>query len=157
MTARRNLTVIKLATLPLLLVSPPGLEAQEAIRLVERCAPGLEHHVSTRVKLSGELLVPVEKDKPPQKVEMKGERAIEYDERILSIDSKSAEQKALRIYRQIDFRRTIGDRLQEMNLRPEVRRIVVLRAGRAKNSFSPDGALTWGEIDLLRTDIFAPA
>src|SRR5262249_33415342 len=41
-------------------------------------------------------------------------------------------------------------------LRPEVRKIVVLRAGRAKNSFSPDGPLTWGEIDLLRTDLFTP-
>src|SRR5262249_22564175 len=138
------------------LAAPHAVLAQSATPLTERFEPGLRHHVSVRVKLGGELLVPVDKDKPPKKVAMNGESVIEYDERLLPPDTKSIEQRSLRIYRQMDFRRTIGDRKQEMNLRPEVKKVVVGKAGRAKNFFSPDGPLTWGEIDLLRTDLFTP-
>jgi hypothetical protein len=139
------------------LADPYAVLAQSAIPLGEHLEPGLRQHVSVRVKLSGQLLVPVDKDKPPKKVPMNGESAIEYDERLLPPDTKSDEQRSLRIYRQMDFGRTIGDRKQEMNLRPEVKKIVVGRVGRTKNFFSPDGPLTWGEIDLLRTDLFTPA
>ena len=58
----------------------------------------------------------------------------------------------------VDFRRTVGDRPQESSLRPAVRRLVLLREARDKKApFSPDGPLTWGEIDLIRTDTFVPA
>ena len=41
---------------------------------------------------------------------------------------------------------------------PAVRRLVLLREGRDRKApFSPDGPLTWGEIDLIRTDVFVPA
>jgi hypothetical protein len=38
-----------------------------------------------------------------------------------------------------------------------VRRIVEVRMNNTEVPFSPDGPLTWGEIDLLRTDVFTPA
>jgi hypothetical protein len=34
---------------------------------------------------------------------------------------------------------------------------VLLRLAQAEVPFSPDGPLTWGEIDLVRTDVFTPA
>jgi hypothetical protein len=138
------------------LAAPHAILAQSATPLAERFEPGLRQHVSVRVKLSGELLVPVDKDKPPKKVPMNGESTIEYDERLLPADTNPDEQRSLRIYRQMDFGRTIGDRKQEMNLRSDVRKIIVGKTGRLKNFFSPDGPLTWGEIDLLRTDLFTP-
>ena len=52
--------------------------------------------------------------------------------------------------------RKMGDDPQESTLRPGVRRLVVLRSRSAKVPFSPDGPLTWGEIDLIRTDVFNP-
>ena len=42
-------------------------------------------------------------------------------------------------------------------MRPAVRRLVVMRENGTKAPFSPDGPLTWGEIDLVRTDVFTPA
>ncbi len=65
--------------------------------------------------------------------------------------------KTLRIYRQVDFQRRIGDRPQEATIRPEVRRLVVLRLNHVEVPFSPEGPLMWGEIDLVRTDVFTPA
>src|SRR5207244_288303 len=34
---------------------------------------------------------------------------------------------------------------------------IVLRLKHKEVPFSPDGPLTWGEIDLVRTDVFTPA
>ena len=130
--------------------------SQQAIFLAEKFQNGHEYRVQTRVDLSGDLQVPVEKDKPPEKVKMTGRSTIDYDERVLAADGKSADQKTIRDYRQIEFRRTIGDRPQEISLRPAVRRLVVMKKNHAKVPFSPDGPLTWNEIDMLRTDIFIP-
>lgn len=131
--------------------------AQELVTLSERFAPGLEYRVQTRVDLKGELAVPVEKDKPPEMMKMQGRSVIDYDERILPADGKTAEHKSVRVYRGIDFKRLVGQTPQEISLRREVRRLVVMKKGSAKVPFSPDGPLTWGEIDMLRTDIFVPA
>jgi hypothetical protein len=38
-----------------------------------------------------------------------------------------------------------------------VRRLILLRHKNAEVPFSPDGPLTWGEIELVRTDVFTPA
>ena len=126
---------------------------QEAIQ--ERFDPGSEYRVTTRVDLKGELSVPVDNEKP-RLVKMNGKSMIDYDERVLPPDGKNADQKSIRQYRTIDFRRLVGDRPQEISLRPNVRRLVVMKMKHAKVPFSPDGPLTWGEIDMLRTDIFVP-
>ncbi len=136
---------------------PAIVAAQQATTLVERFPPGYDYRVTTRVDLKGELLVPVDRDKPPQRVKMTGRAVIDYDERILPVDGKNADQKSFRQYRTIDFQRMMGDRPQNMSLRSEVKRLVVLKKNRLKVPFSPDGPLTWGEIDLLRTDMFVPA
>ena len=136
---------------------PVPAAAQEAITLAESFPAGYEHHVTTHVDLKGELLVPVEPDKPPKLVKMTGQSMIDYDERILPADAKAADFKSIRHYRSIDFRRMVGDRPQAISLRPEVRRLVVLKKDNHKVPFSPDGPLTWGEIDMLRTDLFVPS
>ena len=131
---------------------------EEAIRLKERFDPGYQYHVSCRVELSGSLNLPAEKGQPARKpLTVKGESAIEYDERVLTLNAKGEVDKTARIYRRIDFQRTVGDRPQESSIRPEVRRLVVLRLKNVEVPFSPDGPLTWGEIDLVRTDVFTPA
>jgi hypothetical protein len=57
----------------------------------------------------------------------------------------------------MDFQRTVAGRPQQSSLRPEVRRLVLLRHENTEVPFSPDGPLTWGEIDMVRTDVFTPA
>lgn len=132
------------------------LAAQDAVLLSERFAPGYEYRVNTRVDLKGDLSIPVEKDKPAQQVKMTGRSVIDYDERVLPADSKTGDPKTVRQYRGIEFRRLTGDKPQEISLRPEVKRLVVMKRPTAKVAFSPDGPLTWGEIDMLRTDLFVP-
>lgn len=132
--------------------------AEEPIRLQERFPVGYLFHVSTRVELTGSLLLPAEKGKPaPRPLALKGEGAIEYDERILTVNAAGQVQKTIRICRRTEIRRTVGDQPQEATLRPAVRRLVLLRNGTTEVPFSPDGPLTWGEIDLIRTDVFTPA
>jgi hypothetical protein len=135
-----------------------GLRAEEAIRLRELFPAGYQYHVSCRVDLTGSLTLPPEKGQAEAKtLAITGNSAIEYDERVLRRGADGEVQKTARLYRRIDFERKVGDRLQENTIRPEVRRLVVLRHRNVEVPFSPDGPLLWGEIDLVRTDVFTPA
>jgi hypothetical protein len=132
--------------------------ADEPVRLHEAFPEGYQYHVSTRVELSGDLTLPPEKNQAaPKTLAVSGNSAIEYDERVLKPDTSGQVQKTLRLYRRIDFRRKIGDRPQENTIRPAVRRLVILRHNNTEVPFSPDGPFLWGEIDLVRTDVFTPA
>lgn len=140
------------------LVCASSLSAEEAITLRERFAAGYEYHVSTRVDLTGTLTLPPEKDKPaPKPLSVRGTSAVEYDERILDVGPDKQVRKTVRLCRRTDFRRTVGEKAQENALRPEVRRLVLLRQKNTEVPFSPDGPLLWGEIDLIRTDVFTPS
>jgi hypothetical protein len=126
--------------------------------MAETFAPGYEYHVSSRVQITGSLTLPPEKGKPaPKPLAVTGKSAIEYDERVLSQGKDGRVGKTVRVYRRVEFKRNVGDQPQESTLRPEVRRLVLLRLGQAEVPFSPDGPLTWSEIDLVRTDVFTPA
>jgi len=153
MTSKRPLLILALL-LPF--ASPCGILAQELVRLAEAVRPGYQYHVSVRVRLTGKLSVPIAPGQPPQMVDMSGDSGLEYDERILPTDNTTT-GKSLRIYRQVDFRRTVGDRPQQATLRTNVRRLVLVRKDNTEVPFSPDGALTWGELDLIRTDVYSPA
>src|SRR4051812_44902350 len=126
--------------------------ADEPVRLEERFPVGYQYRVSTRVDLTGTLTVPGAKDKPaPKPLTVRGDSAIEYDERVLALTPDGQVSKTARSFRRMDFRRTVGDRRQETALRPAVRRLILLRHKNTEVPFSPDGPLTWGEIDLVRT------
>lgn len=131
--------------------------AEETVRLKELFPADYQYHVSTRVSLSGQLTLPAPaKDKRPVPLSVKGSSAIDYDERVL--DAKdNAVSRTVRLYRKMDFERTVGDQSQTSTLRPAVRRLVLLRQKGFKGPFCPEGPLTPSEIDLIRTDVFTPA
>lgn len=144
---------------------PAAVFGEEPIRLQEQYPVGSRYHVSTRTDLSGRMTLPPEKpektgriaDSVPKTLAVTGSSAIEYDERVLELDKDGMARKTIRLYRRIDFQRKVGDRPQESTIRPAVRRLVILRRQPVEVPFSPDGPLMWGEIDLVRTDVFAPA
>lgn len=133
-----------------------SVAAQDAVTLAEPFKPGHSYQVDVRVKLDGKLAVPAGKDKPPQVVPVNGASRLLYDERLLDPEDVTG-QKAVRQYREVEFRRVLGSALQDAGIRPAVRRMVVIRSGDRRAPFSPDGPLTWGEIDVVRTDVFVPA
>jgi hypothetical protein len=140
-----------------LLAALPARGAEAPVQLREQFTAGYQYHVSTRTELSGTLSLPPEKGQAPRSLPVTGSSAIEYDERVLTLDKDGQVQKTARIFRRIDFQRKVGDRSQHSTIRPGVRRLVILRHHQAEVPFSPDGPLTWGEIDLVRTDVFTPA
>jgi hypothetical protein len=140
--------------LALLLAAAPQTLAQD-VTLVEKFEPGHAYKVDIEVRLTGRLAVPVEKGKPPKVVAVQGGSHLTYDERVLAPDEPGA-TKAVRAYRTVDFRRVVGDAAQEAGIRSSVRRMVVIKSGPRRAPFSPDGPLTWGEIDVVRTDVFLP-
>lgn len=130
--------------------------AQAPITLSERFDPSEPYRVELKVNLSGRLALPTEKGKPPEVLPMTGTSTLVYDERVLSSDDPRT-GKAIRAYREVSFTRTVAGREQKADIRDAVRRMIVLRSDRGKKvPFSPDGALTWGEIDVVRTDLFSP-
>jgi hypothetical protein len=147
-----------LLVLGLLAVGSGRLQGQEAVRLQERFAAGYQYHVRARVDLSGTLTLPAGEGRPkPRQVSLRGDSALDYHERVLTVNAEGQVSKTLRICTRMDFRRTVAEQLQETSLRPAVRRLVLLRNGNTEVPFSPDGPLTWGEIDQVRTDVFTPA
>jgi hypothetical protein len=130
--------------------------AQNSVKLSETFTPDKRYKVELKVEISGRMSVPDGKDKPPRIVTVIGISALSYDERVLPSDDKDAE-KTIRAYRSVEIKRTVGGVDQEAGIRAAVRRMVVLRSANGKSPFSPDGPLTWAEIDVIRTDVFAPA
>ena len=125
--------------------------------LSEPFKPGHAYHVDVQVKITGKLALPAaEKGKPPRVVPVEGVSRLTYDERILEADDATS-QKAVRAYREVEFKRIVGSNSQDAGIRPSVRRMVVIRTAERRAPFSPDGPLTWGEIDVVRTDVFNPA
>src|SRR5215210_5187566 len=126
--------------------------AEDGIRLADKSGPGTEFRVISSSAITGELLTPVAKDKPPERIKIAGRSSIDYVERVLPVDAKDADFKGLRVYETIAFRKTAGDRTDEMTLRPAVRRLVFMKKGPHKVPFSPDAPLMFAEIELVRTD-----
>ncbi len=137
-----------------LLITSPAF-AQSPITLREAGGPGRIFSIQTRVEILGSLTVPAEKGKLTT-VSVSGRSSIAYDEKSLPSLPDGA-TRSLRQYRQAEFRRTMNERPQETTIRPFIRRMVVLRTGTREVPFSPDGPLTFGEIDLVRTDVYVPA
>ena len=141
----------------LTLLLAPTVPAQEPVRLEEPFVPGYRYHVSQRVDLSGTLTSPAEKGQAAARpISIRGDSAIEYDERVLVAGTGNGLLKTIRQYERMNFNRTLGDAVQTATLRPGVRRMVLLREGAKKAPFSPDGPLTWDEIDQVRTDVASP-
>jgi hypothetical protein len=133
-----------------------GAAAQAPVVLRERTA-GMPYAVAVRVDLSGTLAVPADPGQAaPPPVKVTGTSVVEYEERLLA-PLADGTARAARLYRNVDFRRTVGNRPQDTSLRPAARRMIVLRMGSRELPFSPDGPLTYGEIDVVRTDVFTPA
>jgi hypothetical protein len=131
--------------------------AQEAVRLREQFFPGYVYEVSSRVELSGTLSLPPEKGQAGRTLPVTGKSALDYEERVLTVAGGGPVQKSIRLYRRMEFERKVGGQEERTALRPEVRRLVLLRHNQVEVPFSPDGPLTWGEIDQIRTDVFTPA
>jgi hypothetical protein len=132
--------------------------ADEPVVLREAFPAGYQYHVSIRTQVAGSLTLPPEKGKTaPRTLTVSGDSASEYDERVLATAADGQVEKTLRLYRRCEVHRKVGDQPQQGGVRPEVRRLVLLRRDDIGLPFSPDGALTWGEIDLVRRDDFAPA
>jgi hypothetical protein len=132
--------------------------ADDPVQLREAPPVGRQFHVSSRSEINGSLSLPPEKDKKdPKSLTITGTSAIEYDERILGVNNDKDVDKTLRIYGKIDFERKVGEQEQQSTVRSSVRRLVIMRQGNLKAPFSPDGPLIWQELDLVRTDVFAPA
>lgn len=132
------------------------LQAQDAIALVEEFKPGHASKVDVSVKLTGKLVAPLQKGKAPQLVSVTGTSRVVYEERVLTPDEPGT-LKSVRGYREVAFARTLGDITQDAGIRPSVRRMVVIKSENRRAPFSPDGPLTWGEIDVVRTDVFNPS
>jgi len=151
--SRFSLSVFVCASLCL-----PTLVADDSYRLQEQFTAGLQYHVQTRVDISGKLQPPAMMAKePPPAITVSGESAIDYSEKILAVDKDGMPNRTARLFSRMDFERTIGKEKQQSSLRQAVRRLVVLRQETTEVAFSPDGPLIWGELDLIRTDVFGPA
>src|SRR5689334_11430029 len=117
-----------------------GLRSAEPVLLQERFTVGSQYQVHMRTDLKGTLTPPPTKEQPkPKPLDMRGDSAFEYGERILAVDREGQVTRSVRYYQRMELKRTVAERAQESKLRPAVRRLVVLRDKTLKAPFSPDG------------------
>jgi len=159
-TARRGDAIRTLIHASLLLfvglVSTGATFAQKSYTLREVFDDKTAYRVELRTNIAGEVTVASAESQAPQPVAMQGKSQIVYDERPLPSDDVAI-KKSIRSYSLVEFSRTFGDNPQKASIREGVRRMVVLRADTGRKApFSPDGALTYGEIDIVKNDLFSP-
>ena len=140
----------------ILMPYPVLAQANNSYLLTENFAKDRQYHVSCQVEIAGKLPIGA-KPSEQKTLQVSGKSTIQYDERILRLTEGRQVDRTLRYYRQMDFQRKIGAEDQHSQLRPEARRLVILRHKQYEVPFCPAGPLTWGEIDLVRTDVFVPA
>lgn len=128
-------------------------QPNDTVRLFETFTKDRQYHVACQVEITGTLTTG--KDVKPLKVS--GRSSIKYDERILLVGAGQKVERTVRHYRQLEFDRKVGDDEQHSKLRPEAARLVILRHNQYEVPFCPHGPLLWGEIELVRTDVFTPA
>ncbi|MBI3821458.1 MAG: hypothetical protein HY289_02135 [Planctomycetes bacterium] len=150
---RREIAVLILAVTAAV---PGWAQPNDAVRIGEDFAKDAQYHVACQVEIAGTLSVPQSKDGVAKPLKVSGKSSIKYDERILKLNAGRVE-RTVRNYRQLEFERKIGTEDQHSKLRPEAHRLVILRHNQYEVPFCPHGPLTWGEIELVRTDVFAPA
>jgi hypothetical protein len=139
-----------LSTLAAATAADPAVTLAEAFDEKNVC------RVEVKSEIAGKIRVALGEGKPPKVVELTGRHHFVYDERSLPSED-AASKKLVRAYRTFDFTRTIGGQEQKAVVRPEVRRMVVLRSDKGKKApFSPDGPLTFDEIDVVKNDLFGP-
>ena len=142
----------------LFLVSPLSSWGQETLILRESWSIGQTYQISIRADLKGKIILPDDPQKKAksQQIDLYGNSKIDYDERILKLDSQRVVQ-VLRHYQGMDFQRTVGQQTQESQLRPQARLVMIHReTGRSGLIFSPLHPLTWHEVDQIRMDQFFP-
>ena len=152
----------------LLFLSRAFVAAQDPVRLIEVFKPDYQYRVSCRVEIEGSLKLPPEKNpsEPPlgkgavggpgQTLKIAGKSVIEYHERVLSMGQGRVDKTVRKVHR-MDFTRNVGGQDQESKLRADVNLLVIQRLQNLEVPFSPLGPLLWGEIELVRTDVFTPA
>ncbi|MSQ96530.1 MAG: hypothetical protein EXR98_18550 [Gemmataceae bacterium] len=131
-------------------------QQNEAVRITETFAKDAQYHVQCQVEIAGTLSAPAGPN-AGKSLKVSGRSSIRYDERILHVNADRRVQRSVRFYRQLEFNRNVGGEEQHSKLRPEVAQLVILRHNQYEVPFCPNGPLTWGEIELVRTDVFAPA
>src|SRR5262249_34361728 len=93
------------------LVFGNAVRAQDTFTLREQFSPGYQSHVSSRVERAGRLTMPAEKGKEAQSLQVTGQSALEYDERVLTRSSDQNVEKTIRHYSRMDFERKVGDQV----------------------------------------------
>jgi hypothetical protein len=149
----------RILSIVLLTSSMPAVaQTGDAVRLSEAFTKDSQYHVACQVEITGTLTIPgKEKQASPQSLKIAGKSAIKYDERVLQVGADRRVERTVRQYRQLEFERRVGEDDQQSKLRPEAHRLVILRHNQYEVPFCPSGPLTWGEIELVRTDVFVPA
>lgn len=141
-------------SLLLLFLAMPAF-AQAPLTLRESNTEQRIFAVAAKVEVVGTLTLTAEQ-RTTKTIGINGQSDIAYDEKPLP-PLADGTWRSVRAYRQVHVRRTINSQPQEATIRPGVRRMVILRSGTREVPFSPDGPLTYSEIDLVRTDVTMPA
>ncbi len=133
-----------------------ALAADPAVTMAETFDEKNVCRVEVKSNISGRIGRPVAPGKPAEVVSLSGSHHFQYDERPLTSEDPAG-KKLVRAYRTFEFTRTIDKVEQTTAIRPDVRRMVVLRSDKGKKApFSPDGPLTFEEIDVVRNDLYCP-
>lgn len=131
-----------------LLICGPALPAADSVKLVEEAADNRAFRVDVNVEISGKL--DFRGDKPRQSP-LSSTAALRYEERRLpGVGRDAAAYRSLRIYEQAETHIKTGNFETVRTLRPRRAFIVAEGTREGIRQFSPNGALTYDEVELLQ-------
>jgi hypothetical protein len=122
---------------------------------LRRTAVGDRYRVDIDGRMGGFIHL-LDQTGKPVKRDMRGPMQTVFVERCLRADDRGRIDQTFRVYRKVEYKRTVGDQPQSASLREKVSRVLFFRDGDDRVAFSPDGAMQWAELDLVRDHLFLP-
>jgi hypothetical protein len=113
--------------------------------------------VLATVNLKGTTSKAKKDQKEPATAVISASSSVKYRERIIQLSDAGAVEATARRYAAAGVDKKTDDQQQRMTIRSAVERIIVRRADHQSTFFSPDGPLTFAELELLSADTFTPA
>jgi len=128
------------------------------IILREQYQVGGQYQVTTTADVSGTLEIPGDPVKrvASTKLPRTGSARSSYEERVIAVDSNHLATKTLRRYQTLHAQQRLGNERTTTQFRDVIRQVVLQRDTGANVTFSPDGPMTLGELEQVRTDLFLP-
>lgn len=135
------------------LITQSSVMATDKLELAESSSDSRPFRVTIGMELDGQVQAAVA-DAKAVAMKLTGNAKLAFHERrIGSLGRDASDFRSIRHYEQAEFHSQVADRITDTKLRSELRRIVAEGQVDGERMYSPQGMLTYDELELIRPPV----